>query len=161
MATRDLTDSIVEHLVNVLESGKVDMQIALEAKGYKEESLIKTIYGDEQRMVDVYPSISIVPGNTEEKWLATRTREETYTFYVDCMAKNIKTVEAGRYIRCFANVTRNVLNDFRNLRFTVPHTNFLAWDSFAPRSEYGYKRDGAIRVARITWWCKVVNPVPV
>ncbi len=149
----------MDHLYDLLEAGRAEIDNAMEAKGYT--SKLTKIWKDDQKVVDLYPSIRLVAAPKEVAWAATRVRDETYNFYVDCMAKILKKEEAARFIRCFGSAVQNWLNDFLNLRKTIRDTQIMIWDSFAPRVEYGYVHNGALRVARVTWFCKTSNPVTV
>lgn len=157
MATNDLTDSLMDHVVDMIENGLPQIQDALSAKGYDVE--IKYVWKDTQKVIDAYPCIVVAATKKEPAWFATRVRDETYRFQIDCMSKILKKEEAARFNRCFGAAVQNWLNDFYNLRTKVKGTDIITWDSFAPDLTYGYANNGAIRVARIEYFTKVSNPV--
>lgn len=159
MAINDLTDAIMDHLVDMLDNGRVEINAALAAKGYSSE--ISRIWRDGQKVIAKYPSIAINADTKEVSWAATRVRDEKYTFSIDCLTKILKKEEAARFIRCFGSAVQNWLNDFYNLRTTIKGTDILIWDSFADNITYGYRQEGALRVARVNWYCKTCNPVTV
>jgi hypothetical protein len=160
MAINDLTDSLMDYLADLLDEGRVDINDAMKAKGYNDFEIAQ-IWKDSQKIIAKYPSIAIMATNKEVKWSATRMRDETYNFNIDCLTKIIKKEESARYVRCFGSAVQNWLNDFNNLRRTIKGTSILVFDSWAGGVEYGYKHDGAIRVARVTWYAKTANPVSV
>lgn len=157
MSINDLTDPIMDHLYDLLESNRQNISDALSAKGYPGD--FARIWRDDQHVIDAYPCIVLVAVGKNVKWSATRTRDEKYTFNVDVLSKVAKREEAARYIRCFGAAVQNVLNDFDNLRWTITGTRILAFDSFANDLVYGFKQEGALRVARISWFCETTNPV--
>jgi len=155
MAVNDLSDQLIESIKDILERGKVEIEAALAAKGYNEQ--IAYIYSEEQHQTELFPAIQITQVTREVEWAATRVRNETYKFTIDCMVKTLKREESGRYIRCFASACQNWMNSFENLRYFVTGTKVMVYDSFCPVVTYGFKREGIIRVGRLEYFAKTQN----
>jgi hypothetical protein len=159
VGANDLTDAIVLSVVDTLERGRVEIDNAMRAKGY--EAPLGPIFSDEIKTQVIFPAIQVVAADKEVEWAAQRVRRETYNLYVDCLIKNIKKEEAGAFVRSLGSAVQNWLNDFYNLRFYVGGTEVMVYDSRATRVEYGFRRGGALRAARISWFGKTTNPVSV
>ena len=159
MANQDITDLLLDHVVNIIENGLPQIQDAIAAKGYP--TTVKNVWKDEVKVIDGYPCVVVKATDKKDAWFATRVRDNTYNFVIDCMSKVLKREEATRFSRCFGAAVQNWLNDFYNLRLPIEGThNIITYDSFAPSLTYGYSGSaGAIRVARIEYFAKVSNSV--
>ena len=157
MGASDLSDAMVETVVETLERGRDEITAALGAKNYQIE--LGPFFSDEISTISKYPAIQVVAGPKDVEWAAQRVRRETYNLFVDVLIKNVKKEEAMRLLRSFAGATQNWLNDFDNLRFTVKDSDVLVYDSRCTRIEYGHRRGGALRAARLSWYGKTVNPI--
>ena len=157
MAVLDLTDNVMEHLKELLEENRPTIELALTQHGFGDDTEIKTIIKGAQAVIASYPAIEIVPDDRPSEWFATRVRKETYNFHLDCSIKSLKREVADEFVRVLGTTVQNVLNDFNNLQFDVPDTNVVAYDSFATNVALGYKKEGAIQTARVSWFCFILN----
>ena len=102
-------------------------------------------------------TIRIVPGVKMSEWMATQTRRDNFTTFIDCCIRIVANREmVDQVIGEFAGATQNWLNQIDNLQYFVrglPNNipqNVQVYDSWATEVEPGYAENGAVRVARIT-----------
>lgn len=108
------------------------------------------------------PTIRVRFEGKEDKWLSVRSTEDTYRFSIDCLVKNIKAPETDELVSIFASATQAwLVGDIRRLQspiFNAAGQQIHSWyDSYATSIEMGIEMQGALRVAKINWWCKCWN----
>src|SRR3972149_4995693 len=102
--------------------------------------------------------IRIVPGNKTSEWLATRSRYDIFTTFIDAIIRITTNKEViDEYIHELGGAIQNYLNDMRRLQFTVRGTKppVVVFDSWARDIDVGYTVDRNMRIARITHISKV------
>jgi len=123
--------------------------------------MINGVFRGEQTRISGKAALRVVVLDKSVEWHATRVRDDTYNFYIDCLAKvGAKREEIERFINVFGSVVHNYLNRFSNLQPVIDGTSLpiRAYNSWAPKMTKGYAQGGAYRVARIDYWIKVLNP---
>jgi hypothetical protein len=103
-------------------------------------------------------------GNTRtNEWLTTRARVETYKLYFDCMLRaGANRTEIDLAIQDFSSIVTNYLLSIKRLGFVIQSLptgvpNVPIYDSWVDSVDTGYTKNGAYRIARISWWGKLVN----
>jgi len=106
-------------------------------------------------------AIRVVVLDKDQEWHATRVKDDTYNFHIDCMHKlTAKKEEIDKFINVFGSIVQSYLNRFSNLQPVIAETDppIRAYNAWAPKMVKGYAQQGAYRVARISYWIKILNP---
>lgn len=159
----DLTPAdIVSHWKFLLEDEGSDLiRDELAAKNYiTATDTIGTIIGEVP--VAKYPTIRIIAQPKETEWFATRTRIDKFPLFFDCCARKAAPKEQiDLFIQDFTGLLHNWLIRFNALQQVIHNTSVTFFDSWAGNVTTGYSSDGAMRIGRINWWCKIANPYAV
>lgn len=104
--------------------------------------------------------IRVVKDTKRTQWMATGTKKDTYSLFIDCLIRVIADKEVmDFFIDEFASYVNAFLNRKSKLQFQVKDSNVSVFNSWAEEVQTGYAEQGALRVARLPWIGWVANIV--
>lgn len=108
------------------------------------------------------PTIRIKFSQKDIGWLSVRSTSDTYKFEIFCLTKNLNVPETDEFISIFAAAVQDwIVGDIRRLQSEIVNAKGQRvhrwYDSYADNVTLGFEDKGALRVARINWWCKCWN----
>lgn len=159
---RDLTFEVADFLLgkldNTLTRDLVKNVFIRRNLTASSEEAYQLVYGENTPIAKPF-GIAVVFEDKDVEWLATRIRNDKYSFHIDCLVKSTVRGVSDELLVCFASTIQEALLSFNDLQFQVPKTNRVwAYDSWASSVKFGYKNEGALKVGRIQWWAKIANP---
>lgn len=123
-----------------------------------EKNLIPVFTGEKTRIPhSAIPALRIVPVRFSPSWLANRTRSDEYRFYIDCMVRTTVEDVIDEYVMVLSLAVTQWLLDFEKLQPEICEANRRAYDSWTDGVEFGYSKGQAWRIARISYWLKMVH----
>ena len=148
---------IMDELYLFLEEGRIYMNEVLRDRGFR------TRFGKIVKSQSTFESnrdivIQIGYGNSPSEPVATLAKEDVYNFTIDAQITLKKKIEnealcavAGGAIKSWLNKSVNALSR------QISGTNVTWYHSWAGDVVPGSKSNGAIKVARVPWLCKIYN----
>jgi len=152
-----ITEKIMEQLISFLELGRASFDQALA------EANFETRFGrfDKSDVIlnpGTNASLQVSYAGTAHDPVATGARDDTYNFNVDIMVVSKKPeIDDALLEVASSSVINYLLNDLASLQQTIAGYDWKWYHSWAGQKQFGYRRDKAIRTARIPWFCKVYN----
>jgi len=160
----DLSDQVAITVERDLTAGLPVFEKVFRDQGFvsnKTKPIIGRVLRGEPTRVGNRAAIRVVVTEKVENWHATRVKDDIYNFNIDCLSKmTSKKEEVEKFINVFGSIVQSYLNRFSNLQPVIAETEppIAAYDSWAERMQKGFAQQGTYRVARISYWIKILNP---
>lgn len=150
-----IAQAIIDYLGSPQVLGIIDDSVS----EYINEKVVITNGHDDS--VAWLPNI-VVESNTETHHrVATDWITQTHTFNILCQARRTQNAPAERVIRSFAAAVQQVMYRLISFPITIEDgTQCMVWDIEGDSTiQYGYRTARQVRVALISWACKVDVPL--
>lgn len=165
----DLTDQVTSTVIKDLKKGLPHFERVLAQRGfnpeenYLENPLIRGqgVYRGVEIRINEPAAIRVRVVGKTPTWQATRVRDDTYKFNIDCLSKvTTKPEVIDEFIDVLSSSVANYIIRFSNLQPQIDGTSppIRAYNSFIDSIEFGYQQGGAYRAATIPYWIKIMNP---
>ena len=160
----DLSDQVAITVEKDLEDGLPVFEKVFKDQGFvsnKTKPIIGGVFRGEQTRIANRAAIRVVVLDKQEVWHATRVKDDIYNFHIYCLHKmTARKEEIEKFVNVFGSIVQSYLNRFDNLQPVIAGTEppIAAYDSWAERMQKGFAQQGAYRVARISYWIKILNP---
>jgi hypothetical protein len=125
---------------------------------------VREVVRGEARRVSHPMFIRVIYRGLKSEWQATRVRDDTYSFYIDCLTKNTAEAEVeDEQIVLFGSAVHNYTIRFNNLQPIIIDTNpkiraYDSWTDEGMQIATVNQHTGVYRMARIGYYIKVMNP---
>lgn len=160
MGTRDLTYEVMAGMQDRIDLIRDTINTNLVNSGFQALDTGQLPVWLGERVSTKFPHIIVRDGNKTIERFAMTTTQDTYNMQIDVVIQQ-PTTRGGKeeqYLKCIAGAIQTWLNSRNNRQFVVPKTSISVFDSGAPMIELGTYANTGSRVARISWWGKILNP---
>lgn len=164
-------NNIVNTIIKIIEKDKESINVVIKRyEGSKHNGL--TIYKGLQKTLPngAFPSLEIEPGDASNEWFATRTQMAQFPMTLTLTMIISKKEYEIEYRDVLVTRLVDILTDPKNLQMPIDNEFIIdnnygklqayMMDSFVENVSYASAKEGTVRIATLSWWCKVLQQYP-